>query len=88
MNLINNPLTQHVSGTNMPIFRSVRPYIAAYSFHHLLLLAGALVSRDEGSALPVSRLTKAPASNKWWKPYAAIYGLTLLKMGILVPETC
>ena len=28
---INNSLTQHVSGTTMPIFRSARPYIADWS---------------------------------------------------------
>jgi hypothetical protein len=32
---INDPLTQHVSGTIMPILRSARPYIAAYFFQHL-----------------------------------------------------
>ena len=57
----------------MPIFRSAKPYIAAFGFQHLMLLAGA----------------KAPTSNiKCWKPYAIIYGLALLKMGIVVPETC
>ena len=25
---------------------------------------------------------------KCWKPYAVIYGLVLLKMGIMMPETC
>ena len=47
-----------------------------------ILLTGALGNRD-------ARLPKAPTSNiKCWKPYAAIYGLALLKMGIVVPETC
>jgi len=36
-----------------------------------------------------SSIPKAPASNiKCWKPYAAIYSLALLKMDIVVPETC
>jgi len=48
MSFINNSLTQHVSGTIMPIFRSAIPYIAAYGFQHLMLLAGALGSRDVG----------------------------------------
>jgi hypothetical protein len=46
---INNSLTQHVSGTTMPIFSSARLYIAAYGFQPLMLLAGAMGSRDEGS---------------------------------------
>jgi len=25
---------------------------------------------------------------KCWKPYAVIYGLALLKMGVMMPETC
>ena len=45
MSFINNSSTQHVSGTTMPIFRSARPYIAAYGFQHLMLLVGALGSR-------------------------------------------
>ena len=32
LRFINNTLTQHVSGTIMPIFRSARTYIAAYDF--------------------------------------------------------
>jgi len=49
MNFINNPLTQHVSSTIMPIFWSATPYIAAYGFQQLMLLAGVLGSRDAGS---------------------------------------
>jgi len=33
---INKPLTQHVSGTIVPIFRSGRPYTTAYGFQHLM----------------------------------------------------
>ena len=119
MNFINNQLTQHVSGTIMPIFRSVRPYTAAYGFQHLMLLAGVLRNWDAGSVhsvedvtqpsritssthprlrrvtsstkctLPASWPPKTPASNiRCWKTYAAIYSLALLKMGIMVPETC
>ena len=87
----------------MPIFRSTRLYIAAYGFQHLMLLAGALDSRFAGSVgcystesssiLHTVHTTRVPAlqgsSNiKCWKPYAAIYSLVLLKMGVVVPETC
>jgi hypothetical protein len=58
MNFINNPLTQHVLGTIMPIFRSARPYIAAYAFQHSMLLAGALGSRDAGSVHCVEDVTQ------------------------------
>ena len=34
---INKPLTQHVSGTIEPIYRSTRPYITAYGFQPLTL---------------------------------------------------
>jgi len=33
---INKPLTQHVSGTTVPIFRSARPYTTANGFQHLM----------------------------------------------------
>ena len=49
LNFINNPLTKHVSGTIMPIFKSARPSIAAYGFQHLMLLTEVLGSRDAGS---------------------------------------
>ena len=49
-------------------------------------------SRTTASTLytrPASRLPKTPASTfKCWKPYVVIYGFALLKMGIMVPETC
>jgi len=35
LRFINNPLTQHVSGIIMPIFRSARPHITAYGFQHI-----------------------------------------------------
>jgi hypothetical protein len=39
--------------------------------------------------LPASRLPRTAASNiKRWKPHAVINGLALLKMGIMMPETC
>jgi len=35
------------------------------------------------------RFINNPASNiKCWKPYAVIYGLALLKMGIMMREKC
>jgi hypothetical protein len=46
--IINSPLAQHVSGTIMSIFRSARPYVTAYGFQHLMLLAGILGSREGG----------------------------------------
>jgi len=53
------------------------------------LLIKSQVTSYTQCTLPASRLPKAPASNiKHWKPYAAIYGLALLRMGIVVPETC
>jgi len=40
-------MTQHVSGTIMPIFRSARSYITAYGFQHLMCwLDGVLGSRE------------------------------------------
>ena len=58
MNLFSNPLTQHVLGTTMPIFRSARLYTAAYGFQHLMLLAGALGSRAAGSVHCVEDVTR------------------------------
>jgi len=58
MNLFSSPLTQHVWGTTMPIFRSARLYIAAYGFQRLMLLAGALGSRAEGSVHCVDDVTR------------------------------
>ena len=89
----------------MPIFRSAIPYISAYGFQYLILLAGVLVSQAMGSVhcvedvvqttsstqctLPTAQLPKNPASSiKCWKPYAVIYGLVLLKLGIMMPRTC
>jgi hypothetical protein len=46
----------------------------------LNVLAGVLGSREAGRVHTVHI--------KCWKPYAVIYGLALLKMGIMVPETC
>jgi len=70
---INNPLAQHVLGIIMPIFRSTWPYITAYGFLHLTCW---LVSWGAGQYI------------KCWKLYAVVYGQVLLKMGMMMPETC
>ena len=73
----------------MPNFRSARPYITAYDFKHLMLLAGVVESRAARRVHTAARLSKTPASNiKCLKSYAVIHGLALLKMGIMMPETC
>ena len=58
MNLFSNPLTQHVSGTTLLIFRSARLYIAAYVFQHLMLMAAALGSRAVGSVHRADDVTR------------------------------
>ena len=79
---IDKPITQHVSGTTVPIFRSARLYTTAY---------GWLQSKN---SLYTVHTTCLPASQdsskhfKCWKPYAVIYGLALLKMDTMVHETC
>ena len=88
-----NPLAQHVSVIIMPIFRSVGPYITAYGFQHLMC---SLVSWEllEAGRMPIFRsvgpyITAYGLQHiKCWKPYAVIYGATLLKMGIMMTETC
>ena len=45
---INNPLAQHVWSIIMPIFRSARPYVTAYGFSALDVLAGVLGIREAG----------------------------------------
>jgi len=93
---INRPLVQHVSGTIMPIFRSARPYITANGFQHLMccLESWEAGRQESNNSLYTVHTTCFPASQdssqhiKFWKPYAVIYGLALLKMGIMVPETC
>ena len=63
LRFINNPLTQHVLGTIMPVFRSARMYIAAYGFQHLILLAGALGSWEVGSVHCVEDVTSLVTSS-------------------------
>ena len=91
------PLAQHVSGTIMSFFRSAGPYITAYGFQHLMcwlvsweaskqalctvhcvhgLLTCFLVSQDTSKHI------------KCRKPYAVIYGIALIKIGIMMTETC
>jgi len=53
MSFFNNPLTRHVSGTTMPIFRGARPYIAAYGFQHSMLPAGVLEEPGSGQCAQV-----------------------------------
>jgi len=49
---------------------------------------------ESNNSLYTVHTTCLPASQdssqhiKCWKPYAVIYGLALLKMGMMVPETC
>jgi hypothetical protein len=99
---IDKPITQHVSGSIVPIFRSTRLYTTAYGFQHLNVLAGVLGRREAGRVHCVEAVfqiytvytTCLPASQdssqhpKCWKPYAVVYSLALLKMGTMVPETC
>ena len=40
----------------MPIFRSARPYIAAYGFQHLMFLAGALGSQEHAGSVHTARV--------------------------------
>ena len=90
--VINNSLTQHVSGTATPIFRSDRLYITAHGFQHLMLLMEPWSSRVASytqCTLSASRILQGSRSNiKCWKPYAVLHSLSLLKMSIVVPETC
>ena len=45
---IDKPITQHVSGTIVPIFRSARLYTTAYGFQHLKVPTGVLGHREAG----------------------------------------
>ena len=43
----------------MSIFRSARPYVTAYGFQHLMLLAGILGSREAGRVHCVEDVTSS-----------------------------
>ena len=45
---IDKAITQHVSGTIVPIFRSARLYTTAYDLSELNMLAGVLGYREAG----------------------------------------
>ena len=78
LRIINNPLAEHVSGIIMPIFRSARPYITAYGFQHLMLLAGDFGSPEAGSVHCVEQCfsTARPQSGTgpWHQLYRAARG--------------
>ena len=45
---IDKTITDHISGTVVPIFRSARLYTTACGFQHLKVLAGVLGRRQAG----------------------------------------
>ena len=81
-------LPQHVSGIIMPIFRGTILYITAYGVLHWLCWL-----RLSGVGLRAvctvwSLLFDHSQHNQCRTPYAVIYSTVLLKMGIMMPETC
>jgi hypothetical protein len=97
LQFIDFPSTQHVSGNFLPIFRSARPYYTACGFLHPILLPGCgLESRGDGPAPSTPNTQTAPRLSGpqrgkkigCRKPQAVKYGLVLLKMCKILPETC
>ena len=74
-------LSQHVSGIIMPIYRRTRVCTAACGVLHWLcwLWLCGVEARAPHNHNQYSRCRT---------PYAIVYSLVLLKMGIMMPETC
>ena len=85
----------------MPIIRRTRPCITAYGVLHWLCGAGSqavctvwrlLLLFDSNFHTVHTACDPAPHNhnqhNQCRTPYAVIYGLVLLMMGIMMPETC
>jgi len=95
-------LSQHVSGIIMPIFRKTRLCTTAYGVLHWLSwlwLCGAgtravCIEWESNSNLHTVHTVYDPTPhnhgqhNQCRTPYAAVHSLVLLKMGIMMPETC
>jgi len=77
--LIIELLSQHVSGIIMPIIWRSSPYTTAYGVLHCIVSCG-------------TAYDPAPHNhsqhNQCRTPYAVVYGLVLMMMGIMMPETC
>jgi len=95
-------LSQHVSGIVMPIFRRTRLSVTAYGVLHWLFCLW-LCGAGTQAVCTVWRLFLESSSNfhtvhtaphnhrqnnQCRTPYAVILSLVLLKMGIMMPETC
>jgi len=92
-------LPQHVSGIIMTIIRKTRPCNTAYGVLHWLcwLWCGAglqVVCTVWSLLFDTVHTAYDPAPhnhsqhNQCRTPYAVVYGLVLLMMGIMMPETC
>ena len=82
-------LSQHVSGIIMPIIRRTRVCTAAYDVLHWLWwlwLCGAGTQAVRTAHVPAPH--NHSHHNQCRTPYAAVYTLVLLMMGIMMPETC
>jgi len=86
---INNLLAQHVSGIIMPIFRSTRPTL----LHMVLSSRCAGWSLAKPGSRPCSHgllpgLQRIQPAHLLLNTICSNVGLVLLKMGIMMPETC
>ena len=99
--LIIKLLSQNVSGIIMPIFRRTRPCTTVYgvlvvlavvvwnwvvSFVHCVKVTVRTVTITQCTELTTQLYTTTASTTT--TPYIVVHGLVLLKMGILMPETC
>ena len=79
-------LTQHVSGTTMPIIRSSRVLYSGCCLWYFVLWFSSCWSGAELSSAPDQQLENH--STKYHRQQTLYNTLELLMMGIVVPETC
>jgi len=68
LQFIDKPMTQHVSGTIVPIFRSAILYTTAYGFRHLKVLAWVLGRRVAGRVHSLDAIFRKTASTQCTRP--------------------
>jgi len=86
-------LSQHVSGINVPIFRRTRLCTTAYGVLHWLcwlwLCGAGMWAMCTVWNFHTVHIAHDPAPhNQCRTPYAAVHSFVLLKMDMMMPETC